>query len=960
MRSNAENISRSVYPVRSVSQPEAARYAVLAGKLRAAVDAGGESDIIVIGGPLEARYSVAEDTIKKQIARYQDELNEMSPVTTILSDGYAGLTNQSQRTERALDELKKTGYMVEREGFGTIVFERKQINKSMDYLHTPAERAAIAAVPAVLKRGIIISEASEHKTRGFDTVTFGAPVSINGKVGNMGVVVKLLGRNLYKTHRIISPDGSMFVLPEKEDAESGSDGRLFGKPETQIQSTDSASENIIRAEDGKSNSDKNNSRFSIDEKGNADFSETEIKAGMQNVAAMEPVAEITGDEFPKSETGLTDQVDEYFRKIGGNVHDPQLGDVVIDRRGVKSDIAHGIGRKKAASFAAVPAVIEQGSVIDYQHNWKGRHFDTAVVAAPVTIGGEPYFAGVVLERNAEENRFYLHEVLAEKEEDASSFWTGTNQTASVPGDKAPSILNLLHRAQEVKQNMGNGSRFSLNDDYMDGLVQDAEERDKVVQPWEETERQAAAENLPFIGGLMGGGRLPISSALPNLSNVWSASAGLLSGEGNARKNKDTLARELEKPAAYVLPPFGGGQLKKAIQGIKAVVQSGRYGVDSQGRDVLQYPVFSDTLAEAAKNTVQAALFGPTALPTGRAWIQSGFKSMGAAQTEVYKQLISTGEKAREAYSLLNQLSAAASKGDETKKDAQLALLKGSALGNIQRNIVYYGMLASDKEKEVIEGLDNMGAEKADIAGVLGQIYQASKAADKRNALIGANLTDKQKQIIYKMLISDKDPEIVQTCLDDGMSMNEYLKYAADFEGSKEYAKKYTSMKAAGITGTAAAEILTGLADLQPPAGKDEVTFVQKLRVIADSALDDAGRLKAVNAALDKTTVQKMNQANGYGINVNLYTEFQETLPKYDADGNGSYKQAEVEAALDNMELSNTERAVLWQLRTGGKHNPFDSAVGANIRAKAAADKQAGKEAKKDTTSGGFVIGGGIN
>lgn len=69
----------------------------------------------------------------------------------------------------------------------------------------------------------------------------------------------------------------------------------------------------------------------------------------------------------------------------------------------------------------------------------------------MTISGEPYFAGVVLERNEGENRFYLHEVLAEKE-DASSFWTGTNQTASVPGDKAPSILNLLQQAREVKQN----------------------------------------------------------------------------------------------------------------------------------------------------------------------------------------------------------------------------------------------------------------------------------------------------------------------------------------------------------------------------------------------------------------------------------------------------------------------------------------------------------------------------
>jgi len=453
-----------------------------------------------------------------------------------------------------------------------------------------------------------------------------------------------------------------------------------------------------------------------------------------------------------------------------------------------------------------------------------------------------------------------------------------------------------------------------------------------------------AENLPFVGGLLGGGRLPISSALPNAGNVWNAAAGLASGEGNARKNKDTLLKELEKPAAYVLPPFGGGQLKKAIQGIKAVAQGGRYGVDSQGRDMLQYPVFNDSTGKTILNGVQAGLFGPTALPTGQAWIKSGFKSMGAEQTEVYKQLKDSGESERKSYDFVKEIGAATAEGDDSKKDAQIALLQGSKLGNVQKNIVYYGMLANDKEKAVIEELDKDGAESKDLAGTLGKLSQASKAEDKRAALIDADLSDAQKAIVYEKLISDKNPEIVKTCLSDGMSMNDYLKYAEYFEGSRDYAEKYTNMKSAGIAGTSAAEILTGLADLQPAAGDNEVTFAQKLRVIADSSLDDAGKLQAVNAALDKTTVKKMNQASGYGINVDTYTQFQETLPRFDADGNGSYKQAEVEAALDNMDLSNSERAVLWQLRTGGKNNPYDRTIGANIKAEAAADKQAAKAA----------------
>lgn len=269
------------------------------------------------------------------------------------------------------------------------------------------------------------------------------------------------------------------------------------------------------------------------------------------------------------------------------------------------------------------------------------------------------------------------------------------------------------------------------------------------------------------------------------------------------------------------------------------------------------------------------------------------------------------------------------------------------------------MLANDKEKAVIEELDKDGAESKDIAGTLGKLSQASKAEDKRAALIEADLTDEQKQCVYEELIIKSKSKMMQTCLNDGMSINEFLQYANKFDGSDSFAERYNTLKSKGVKGTDAVNIVTGIAALKPMPGKSDVNFVQKLQVISSSSLNDAGKLSAVNAELDDTTVTKMNIASKNGINVDTYTQFQETLPRFDADGNGSYKQAEVETALDNMNLTNTERAVLWQLHTGGKHNPFDSAVGANIRAEAASNKEAAKAAT-NTTAGGFAIGGGIN
>ena len=51
---------------------------------------------------------------------------------------------------------------------------------------------------------------TNHKERSLDTITFGAPVELNSKRVNMAVVIKIAGRKLYKTHRVLTPDGKTF------------------------------------------------------------------------------------------------------------------------------------------------------------------------------------------------------------------------------------------------------------------------------------------------------------------------------------------------------------------------------------------------------------------------------------------------------------------------------------------------------------------------------------------------------------------------------------------------------------------------------------------------------------------------------------------------------------------------------------------------------------------------------
>lgn len=155
------------------------------------------------------------------------------------------------------------------------------------------------------------------------------------------------------------------------------------------------------------------------------------------ISAHGTVSELTGSEFSDVHTRkeIENAVTEFYQEIGA-VDRPGFGTVRLGRRGVKDSLAHGYGQKKIAAFASVPDVIQDGVQIDYQPNWKGRDYDTYIIAGDVTIGGEPNTVGVVLIRRKNDSRFYLHEVTTTKNGDATSFQTGATEetSARLPGD----------------------------------------------------------------------------------------------------------------------------------------------------------------------------------------------------------------------------------------------------------------------------------------------------------------------------------------------------------------------------------------------------------------------------------------------------------------------------------------------------------------------------------------------
>ena len=169
---------------------------------------------------------------------------------------------------------------------------------------------------------------------------------------------------------------------------------------------------------------------------------------MKDFNQMEPVCILTGNEFlPKEGISFAEQVLNFFISQGGGAMSP-WGNVLLDMKGIQSDKAHGIGRIKASSFAAIKDVIEKGKIVlplDY-YSTGGKKQMTGMIAAPIKIGSDSFICVVVVIFNLKERRLYLHETfLTEKipEIAASSLVRGSSSASPQSQGSVAKILSIL-------------------------------------------------------------------------------------------------------------------------------------------------------------------------------------------------------------------------------------------------------------------------------------------------------------------------------------------------------------------------------------------------------------------------------------------------------------------------------------------------------------------------------------
>ena len=481
-----------------------------------------------------------------------------------------------------------------------------------------------------------------------------------------------------------------------------------------------------------------------------------------------------------------------------------------------------------------------------------------------------------------------------------------------------------------------------------------------------------AEQLPFIGGVLGGGRVPLFSAVPDVNKLKKEHENGYDGKRIALD----AGKGLASSAAYLLLPFGGGALKKAVEGAATLHAGGSYSLDKKGEKILQFPVYGQSPADWA----QAMLFGKSSLQEAQSWAENGYDSLNAEETKAYETLKErmhwgkrdNAEAVYAAIKAMREITNEAKAKYPTiaqKSFLDRELIQGGTTGD------YRSMDAFRISQEVREARQSAATEAVkhgisvddfaawdDVLVTLGdEDNDGGEAMYTTNEKLGAILeqinqtegyTDGMKQALADHVLisamSKTDREKWTDEVQGKVNASDYVRFKSDLSAYNKEFKGTGADNAANV-----AEILRGydnlnddqrevLMNVYSETAKNNPFHVSALeKKLADNSfykdLNNEGRElirtycneyeQAIADGKDLSGWKaKAYMAKEAGISAETYALFQTALKANDYDGNGSYKSAEITAAVKCIPgLTDKQRGYLWQAAKGGKtskNNPW--------------------------------------
>lgn len=408
--------------------------------------------------------------------------------------------------------------------------------------------------------------------------------------------------------------------------------------------------------------------------------------------------------------------------------------------------------------------------------------------------------------------------------------------------------------------------------------------------------------LPFIGGpVFDGGRLPIQSAF-----------------------KD--------PLAYLLLPFGGGQLSKFVNGVNAVAEGGVYGEDAEGNPTLKYPVERNV-----KDALTAMVFGTTSTKGGQEWIDRGFGGFSAKQTAAYAALLGGGVDAYDAFDVVMDIKGTEKTETQSANDIKREKISGLDISDELKATLYSNLITDDYD----EAIDDMLRRSVDWDGIMGVVTNSKYGVERYNKLVDAGVSPgnaaRITEALYSLEPEDGKKSVSQVqqygAIDklDGLTDEEKLAAIGTIMGTdattesgnpSQYSKltdaiesglsltdaleqrengtldDYLEFYSAGMKSDAAVDAAEAL-DAMP----EDASTVERYLAIAEMPLSERDKDAALSAIMSDSAYEKYQAARSKGIDTYEYVAFLRAISDFSGDG----KQQRVWDYINSLPLSTAQK-----------------------------------------------------
>ncbi|MGD9756773.1 MAG: PLxRFG domain-containing protein [Comamonas sp.] len=198
---------------------------------------------------------------------------------------------------------------------------------------------------------------------------------------------------------------------------------------------------------------------------------------------------------------------ELFAQQGGKAISPEFGEVVLDARSAKSSIAHGgANDAKKVAFAAVKDVIERGALV---YRTTAGNTDSFYTSAPVSISGKDNIVTVLVRRDHNTQRMYLHSVslkenLLKPRVSSVDAKKASERSGSTTSGDAPTLTNGVQQGKAATEDVARELNRLLRLDTKSplerergGSAQSANEKSPAAQ-WVDASAKADGQDLTSI------------------------------------------------------------------------------------------------------------------------------------------------------------------------------------------------------------------------------------------------------------------------------------------------------------------------------------------------------------------------------------------------------------------------------------------------------------------------------